>query len=230
MDAHVKQLLLLGREHFQRGDYDRAEYLLRQVAARADRFADVLDMLGVIAHSRGDFSGAEKYFRRAIELNPHYTEAQLNLAVTYNELGKYGEASALSSSVEDGAEGLVNGKIANLHAATAQAYEDAARPREAIAELEKALALSPRFSDLRVRMAKLLREVGDAERAARELATALELTPRYVAAHLELSRLHLSEGRKREALEALAPLDRIDPHNQKARVYRSVVERRLAAH
>ena len=55
MDDHVKQLLLLGREHYQKREFDKAEYLLRQVVTETDRLADVFDMLGVIAHSRGDF-------------------------------------------------------------------------------------------------------------------------------------------------------------------------------
>ncbi len=50
------------------------------------------DMLGVIAHSRGDFAHAEQHFEKAVGLNPNYTEAQLNLMVTYNDLGKYDSA------------------------------------------------------------------------------------------------------------------------------------------
>ncbi|HEY2405516.1 MAG TPA: tetratricopeptide repeat protein, partial [Polyangiaceae bacterium] len=92
MDDHLKQLLLLGREHYQKRELDKAEYLLRQVVAATDRFADVFDMLGVIAHSHGDFTQAVQYFEKAVELNPNYTEAQLNLMVTYNDLGKYDAA------------------------------------------------------------------------------------------------------------------------------------------
>jgi tetratricopeptide (TPR) repeat protein len=225
MDAHVKQLLLLGREHFQRGDYERAEYLLKQVAVRADRFADVFDMLGVIAHSRGDFSLAEKHFRRALELNPAYTEARLNLVVTYTYLGKYEEASALSSSMERRAgDELARGKIANLHAEVAQAYEHAGLTREAIGELEKAVRLGPHFSDLRVRLAKLLREIGETERAVGELGRAIDANPRYVSAYLELALLHLSQGRRGAALEALAPVQELEPDNRRANVYRRAAE------
>jgi tetratricopeptide (TPR) repeat protein len=231
MDAHVKQLLLLGREHFQRGEYDKADYLLKQVVTSGDRFADVLDMLGVIAHLRGDYSQAELYFRRALELNPAYTEAQLNLLVTYTELGKYEAASELSSKLKgDAGRTLASAKIANLHAATAQAYEDAGRPADAILELEKAVTLGPTFSDLRVRLARLLRETGDPKRAASELAKALENSPRYVTAHLELAMLHLSEGRRGAALEALEPVRRIDPDNRRARVYRRAFERAVSTH
>ena len=36
MDDHVKQLLLLGREHYQKRELDKAEYLLRQVVAETE--------------------------------------------------------------------------------------------------------------------------------------------------------------------------------------------------
>ncbi len=225
MDAHVKQLLLLGREHFQRGDYERADYLLKQVAARADQFADVFDMLGMIAHARGDFAQAERHFARALELNPAYTEARLNLVVTYTDLGKYDEASRLSETLElRSEEELARAKIANMHAHVAEAYEDAGLVREAIRELEKATELGPHFADLRLRLAKLLRGVGDAEGAARELRRAIESNPRYVSAYLELAVLHLSLGQRHEALEALEPVRRLEPENRRATVYRRAAE------
>ena len=45
MDDHVKQLLLLGREHYEKREFDKAEYLLKQVVAETDRFADVFERL-----------------------------------------------------------------------------------------------------------------------------------------------------------------------------------------
>src|SRR5271166_836988 len=101
MDERLKQLLVLGREHYERREYDHADRVLRQVLEITDRYADVFNMLAVIAHDRGDFIAAEAFFERALELNPHYTEALLNLAVTYNDLGKYEAARRVYARVRD---------------------------------------------------------------------------------------------------------------------------------
>src|SRR5262245_21279984 len=119
MDDHLKQLLLLGREHYQKREFEKAEYVLRQVVAETDRFPDVLDMLGVIAHARGDFVLAERNFEKAVSLNPNYTEAQLNLMVTYNDLGKYDRAREVYAQIRHRGHGgtaqadpFAKGKIA----------------------------------------------------------------------------------------------------------------------
>ena len=65
MDDHLKQQLLLGREHYQKREFDKADYILREVIEHSDGFADVFDMLGIIAHSRGDLHAAARYSERA---------------------------------------------------------------------------------------------------------------------------------------------------------------------
>src|SRR5687768_769318 len=89
MDERLKQTLRIAREHYDHREFEKAEPLLRGILEQVMRFADVHNMLGVIAHERKDFNEAEVCFSKALELNPSYTEAALNLAVTYNDLGKF---------------------------------------------------------------------------------------------------------------------------------------------
>src|SRR6185369_10603946 len=164
MDDRTKQLLILGREHYDRREYDRAEDVLRQVLEKTDRFADVYNMLAVILHEKGDFVAAERHFERAVALNPNYTEALLNLAVTYNDLGKYEAARSLYARIRrDGAEAgaldpFARGKIANMHADLAQAYADAGCRAQAIDELKKAVDLCPTYADLQTKLGTLHRD------------------------------------------------------------------------
>ena len=228
MDDHIKQLLLLSREHYAKREYDKAEPLLRQVAKHTDRYADVFDMLGVIAHSGGDFVLARDWFERALVLNPNYTEAQLNLMVTLNDLGDYAEASKLYGQIKrrgghrEVADTFVKGRIANMHAEISQAYSDVGMQVEAIQELEKAVALCPNFPDLRTRLGVQYRDSGDRMRALEQFEKAKADNPEYLQARLMLGVLHLSGGDQDAAEREFAAVLERDPGNTSARMYRRV--------
>jgi tetratricopeptide (TPR) repeat protein len=233
MDEHLKQLLLLGREHYQKREYDKAEYLLRQVVDKADQYADVHHMLGVITHSRGDFAEAERHFERAVQLNPNYTEALLNLMVTYNDLGKYEEARQIYGQMRSRSEGrgreldpFAKGKIANMHAELSQAYQDLGMVPEAIRELEQATLLCPTFADLLTRLGVLYRDSGDVSRAKEKFTAAKTANPRYVQARLLLGVLLLSDGANEASVSEFEAVLSQDPENKSAQTYLRIAKRK----
>ncbi|WP_394826993.1 tetratricopeptide repeat protein [Pendulispora albinea] len=226
MDDRLKQILLLGREHYANREFDKAELLLRQVLDAEDRFADVHDMLGVIAHSRGNFIQAERHFERALAINPAYTEAALNLAVTYNDRGKYEAAREVYKRIKGNPTGAVQtldpfarGKLANMHADLAQAYADLGLTREAIGELEKGVTLCPTFADLRTRLGNLLRHEDDLAAARVQYEAAVAARPEYVPARVQLGVTLLALGLPNDAEEAWQRALSIDPENTQAKMY-----------
>jgi tetratricopeptide (TPR) repeat protein len=232
VNERVKQLLVLGREHYDKREFEKAEQMLRMVLEEEDRYADVHDMLGVIAHARGNFAVAEGHFERALEINPAYTEAALNLAVTYNDRGKYEKAREVYSRIKVGPAGTASGldpfargKIANMHADVAQAYHDAGLVREAIREYEKATELCPQFADLQVRLGTLLREIGDLPGARARYEAALQAKPSYVPARLLLGVTLLALGEAAGAEEQWREVIAIDGENSQAKMYLRMLER-----
>jgi tetratricopeptide (TPR) repeat protein len=236
MDEHTKQLLLLGREHYQKREFDKAEQLLRQVLETDDRLADVHDMLGVICHAQGNFAHAEQHFERALAINPSYTEAALNLAVTYNDRGKYEAARQVYARIKGtphgnlaGLDPFARGKIANMHAEVGQAYADAGLPREAIAEYEKAVGLCPQFADLRTRLGTLLREMNDLPRAREQYEAAVMARPGYVPARIQLGVTLLSLGESEAASEQWRKALELEPENVRAKMYLRMVAAALSS-
>jgi len=226
MDERLKQLLLLGREHYAKREFDKAEPMLREVLENSDRFADVHDMLGVIAHSRGNFIAAERHFERALLINPQYTEAALNLAVTYNDRGKYEAAREVYARIKgrkgESSEALdpfARGKIANMHADIGQAYADVGLPREAIAEYQKAVALCPEFADLRTKLGTLLRQVHELDNAREQYEAAVEARPNFVPARILLGVTLFSMGHLDRAEEQWKKALEVDKDSMSAKMY-----------
>ncbi len=227
----TKQALALGREHYERGEFESAVDHLEQVVDSGVRFADVYNMLGLIYHSRDDFGAACDAFRNALTINPGYTEAALHLAVTLNELGKYDEARVVyrnarshSKSTDAGLDRFVKGKIANLHVQVAQAYNDAGAVSEAVAELRKAVLLCPEYADLRMRLATLHRQRGDLEAAAHQLEQAVALRSNYVAARLSLGVVRLAQGDVESAVFQWRAVLDVEPEHRAARMYLRTAE------
>jgi tetratricopeptide (TPR) repeat protein len=230
MDERLKQLLVLGREHYDRREYDRADRVLRQVLEITDRYPDVLNMLAVIAHDRGDFAGAEQLFERAVELNPNYTEALLNLAVTYNDLGKYEAARQLYAKIrsasggEGGLDPMARSKIANMHADLAQAYADAGCKAEAIEQLKKGVELCPTYADLQTKLASLYRDDNNLALAREHYEAARAANGRYVPARVLLGVTLLSLGEVEAAEAEWRAALAIEPENRAAKMYLRMVE------
>jgi tetratricopeptide (TPR) repeat protein len=228
MDERTKQLLSLGREHYEKREFDKAEHYLKQVLDRAETkgFADVYNMLGVIHHDKGRFDEAQASFEEALAINPNYTEAALNLAVTYNDLGRYDEAKRIyQAALSRGTDApgqldpFVKGKIANLHAEVAQAYVDAGMPGDAMHELRKAILLCPTFADLRLKLSNLYRQTGDLDAAKFELDEAIAARPRFLPAHIALGVTLLSKGDPKAAIAAWEKALEIDPDHKAAQMY-----------
>lgn len=207
MSDRTQQLIALGREAFQAGDYATAEGHLSQAVSQAPTFPDLFNMLGVIYSAGQKFQLAEEAFEAALRLNPGYTEAALNLAVTYNDRGKYEKARevytravARSGAGVPSRDPFALGKLANGHADLGEAYAALGMYDDAIREYEKALALRPGFVDLRVRLGGVLRDAGRIDAAYAQLDQAVREHPMYAQAAIHLGVVLYSLGRLDEAV------------------------------
>ena len=227
MDEKLKQAITLAREHYANRDYDKAErYLSRVLEGGIETFADIHNMMGVIHHDRGRLEEARDAFRKALTINPKYTEAALNLSVTCNDLGEYEQAQdayqqALQHRYHDRGpgDGYARGKVANLHAELSQAYIDMSMPNEAIQQLRGAVRLCPHFADLRVKLAYLYQETGDTAAALYELTEAVRARPDYNRARVAMGVVLLASGKQDRAIAEWEEVLRRDPDDHSAQMY-----------
>ena len=68
MDEKLKQAIALGREHYEKREYEKAERYLSQATTGVHRFADIHNMRGVIHHDRGELEAAREWQYRLLPL------------------------------------------------------------------------------------------------------------------------------------------------------------------
>ena len=79
----------------QTGDLDEAEAVLKQTGREGVTRAEYSFQMGCLREDRGDFFGANEHFERAVDMDPHHTEALYRLANENNLLGNDEEAIKL---------------------------------------------------------------------------------------------------------------------------------------
>jgi tetratricopeptide (TPR) repeat protein len=233
MDDRTKRLLQRGRDHFEANQYEKAEKALAPLARDRIPFADLYAMLGAINYQKGRLLDALGFFEEALRLNPAYTEAALNLAVTYNDLGKYEESKRTYQRMLSNRKGAVpgaanvdpfiKGKLANMHAEVGLAYEQAGLHEEATAEYRRALTLCPTFVDIRIRLGISLRSAGNAPAAEREFAKAKKEHPNLMTPRLQLGMTHYTAGRRSDAAREWRDVLAMEPENKFAKLYLRLV-------
>jgi len=222
----LKELLAIGKQYFDNKQYAQAESYLKRVMEKSGRYADVLNMLGVISHVEGKFASSIDFFEQALAINPRYTEAMLNLAVLYNDLGQYAEAKKLYGKLKGGKgagrapiEPVLRGKLSNLHADIGDIYRSIGLYSYSIEEYRKALHLNPTYFDIRTKLGQALRENGQLSESIKELRAVLREDAAYCPALVQLGITSYSMGKVEEARKSWRAALAKEPDNEYARMY-----------
>ncbi|MGB5499935.1 MAG: tetratricopeptide repeat protein, partial [Maribacter sp.] len=89
--------------HYKLGDKGKFKALMTEATNVAPDNPDLHYNIGVINMEEGDLEGARASYKRALEINPGYTNAQLNLSTTYVNEGNgfIDEMNSLGNSRAD---------------------------------------------------------------------------------------------------------------------------------
>lgn len=216
------EMLAEARQAFRNGDDLTAEPILQQLLLRG-RNPEVHQMLATISYNRGKFNKAIQHFKRALEIDPTYTDASVGLSIILNDLGRYDEGKQIFTEARsrlDAGKGKVDPwmdeKIASKHEEIAELYSQSRRHTEALDQLLKALKLSSRKAEISLRIAEAHLAMGQVERAVRDLKTLVREFPQLVAARLKLGQTLYQSGNVADAVEQWESVLMRDPRNAEA--------------
>ncbi|NQZ00837.1 MAG: tetratricopeptide repeat protein [Bdellovibrionales bacterium] len=226
-----EDLLNEAREHFQVGELKKAEPLINQLILGGFKSAEVFHMLGTLLYDQGKFSKAIRSFRRALELDPSFTDASIGLSIILNDLGRYDEgkkvfeeAQLMLAHNKAKDDPYMNEKLALKHDELGELYAQFKRVPEAILQYESALELSARKPELTMKIVDCHMKLDDSDTAIDRIQSLLEEYPKYVGAKNRLANIYYQLGRIPDAIEVWEEVLRIDENNTEAKRQLAKVE------
>jgi tetratricopeptide (TPR) repeat protein len=195
----------------QSGDLAEAARILEEGLDRSPGSPEMLTMLAEVYHGQGRLDAAADAADEALTMEPGYAPAHLRLGDVYRDLGLLNSAAdryraALRADRQAAAargrlvhclvaagelaraesrcrEFLAEAETARLYLALAAALQGQERSQEALAALDRAVAIEPRSADAHAERAGLLCRLGEHEAAMEASRTALGIDADHAVAH-----------------------------------------------
>lgn len=232
MDTSTRAVMDIARERFANRDYYGALLSLEDVVGAGRAYADVHHMRGLCFSLLDRPDEALEEFDHALTLNPRYLEALLHRGLVLNQVGR-ADAAAASFAAATAAQGApiagfsapVAARLANEHAHLGDAYAEAGALAEAVLEYRRAVQLGPAFHDLRLRLARLLLEVGNPLQAREELEFVVAARPDLIDAQVQLGLARYLAGDTAGARHVWQSCMASRPDVERVASYLSMVER-----
>ena len=170
-----------------------------------DTLAETHTALGWVTFHEWDWAGAEREYRRAVELNSSYALARIWYAQYLYGTQRFEEAVIQAQAAQqlDPASLYVNTRAG-------AAYFLAGQVEQAMASWQKALELDPGYPDASIELARSYVTRGLHQDAISALQKALTFTDREPLVLGALAHAHARAGQRAEALKLVSELRRLD--------------------
>jgi tetratricopeptide (TPR) repeat protein len=181
----------------------------RATATRSepDNEADVAYENGIMAHVEGRLEAAERDLRRAVDLNPRFLAAHVQLGRVLLDMERYDDAlDSFDEAIS------IRDRSGDAYAGRAAALLGLGRPEEAAAAAEQAIDRGV-IADSYYVLALAFDRSGEPVRAIELLEEVLREDPDRTQARLELARIQMSLGRSADAVSTIERGARRDDSN-----------------
>ncbi len=223
-------LIETARSFFKENIYTRAEPILHQLALSGQgspaEQAEVWHMIAVILYDRGRFTKAIKTFRRALEIDPTFTDASVGLSIILNDLGRYEEGRKVFQDAQGALnrksfdqDSMLKERLASKHHELADMYHSHKRWDDAIDQYRQALAILPGKVDLRLKVVEALAAKGELGQAFKEIRQIVQEQPANHAARLKFGFMLYQAKRVADAIDQWETILLRDPDHPQAKEY-----------
>jgi len=204
--AHTEGLKLLAATRLR---LDKPEQALDTLSSKMDSSSNdiqLLSLIGEAALAGEDYEQAEKFFKRAVVVDPTASSIRAELAKVYVRSGQYSRALQELEELEV----LDKKKALVLKVSTLLKKGDIEAARRTAREVVDA---SPDDPDAHTLLASVYAVSGSKKAARDEYIKASSLDGKYIPSRLLLGRLDLEEGKKRDAARYFDEVLALDSSN-----------------
>lgn len=166
--------------------------------------------LGVFFTKNGQFSLAEDYFEKALEISVDYIDPYFNLGAAYEAMGEYEKAEKAFQNVL-----RINPNDAEAHNRLGVVYGNLKRYREAEERFQSCLRINPLFFDARNNLGVIYEKMEQYEKAESAYRKALKINPTDTTALSNLGVLFGNQGRYEDALRTFRKALSVNPNDRK---------------
>ena len=195
----------------QNGQLQPAELIYQQILQVNPQNAEVLHLLGTIAHQVEKYDLAINLINQAIEIDPNRSSFFNNLGLTLQKRERFKEAiQAYKQAIE------LNSESAESYYNLGLLLQEQNRSREAIQAYQDAIEINPNYSKAYNNLGSILKTQGKFEEAIQAYRQAIKNSPSYSQAHNNLGIVLSDQGKLEEAIQAYQNVLKINPNHLEA--------------
>jgi tetratricopeptide (TPR) repeat protein len=216
-------MMATARKYFRENKLALAEPLLNQLILKNAKSAEVFHMLGTIYYDQGKFNKAIRAFKRALEIEPAFTDASVGLSIILNDIGRYEEGRKVFEEARDllnkqgtGEDPYLNEKFSIKHDELGEMYFHNGRFKEALDQYYKALSLSSRKPELTMKVVECFARLQELDRAIKELRLLIKDYPGFLSARVRLGKMLYDTGEVQSAIEQWEAVTQRDANHAEA--------------
>lgn len=222
-----KELLSTAHRHFEDGNYDLTLPLLNTLINSGIKRPEVFHMFGTIYYEQGKFKQAIQSFKRALEIDPTFTDSSLGLSVILNDLGKYEEAREifleaqenLKKKRETDKNSKLEIQIINKHRELADLYSRSEQYKQAIQHLVEIENIKGPSEDLLLDKVSLYKAMRNFDFAVEILEEWIKQSQPSQATLFSLAQLYFLNRLPLKALSTCEELLELSPEHKEAKKF-----------
>ena len=204
MDTESK--LQEGIELHRNGQLQQAELIYQQILQVNPENAEVLHLLGTIAHQVEKYDLAINLINQAIEIDPNQSSFFNNLGLTLQKQGRFEEAVQAYKQTID-----LNSESSECYYNLGITLNDQGKLEEAIQAYQRAIEINPNHIEACNSLGIAFKDLGKLEESVQAYQDAIRINPNQGPTHNNLGNVLRDQGKLEEAIQAYQQAIEINP-------------------